>query len=103
MAATINAARAEKTNFRLIRTARPTLLDAITRDSYLRRIHLLARSCCLGWMIDQACFDVANIDCLEDSRLIKLLEDMERARECALDGIPFDDAGLVINPVEHHF
>lgn len=97
MAAVINIARAEKTNLRLVKTARPTQLDAITRESYLRRIRLLGRHCQLYWMIDQACFSIANLDCLEDPLVIKLLEEMERARECSLEGIPFEDADLVIN------
>lgn len=46
-------------------------------------------------MVDQATFNVASLSCLEDCDLIRLVNDMERARECIMDGVSFEDAGLV--------
>jgi len=49
----------------------------------------------LDWLVDQETFNVANVSCLEDCDLIRLLNFMEHARECIVEGIPFEDAGLV--------
>lgn len=84
-----------KPKLRVVTTAKPSIYDSITRDSVLQRIRYLSKAYCLQWLIEQATFNRANVDCLEDHELGALLRDMERARECLVDGVSFDDAGLV--------
>lgn len=94
LAALEGAPRARRP-FRAIQQPKPELYDSITRDSILRRIRYLARAYGLKWQIEQATFNRPNVDCLNDQELSALLRDMERGRECVLEGIGFDDAGLV--------
>lgn len=49
----------------------------------------------LTWLLEQACFNAANVYELDDAAVIALLQRMEKARECIADGISFEDAGLV--------
>lgn len=95
IAARVNGTRPAKPRLRLLTPARPTIYDSITRDSILARVRYLGRAYGLQWAIEQACFNVANVDCLEDNELGALLRDMERARECLNEGISFDEAGLM--------
>lgn len=81
--------------FRLVEKARPTLFDSITRESVLRRIRFLRKAYCLQWLVDQACFDQPSVECLADEQLAQLLRDLETARECIAEGVPFEDADLV--------
>ncbi|MBN5087659.1 hypothetical protein JY460_06020 [Stenotrophomonas maltophilia] len=46
-------------------------------------------------IIDQAVFGLAGIEQLDDEALIQLHKDLERAQECMLDGVSFEDAGLL--------
>lgn len=69
--------------------------DNVTRDAYLRRIRYLARAYRLGWLVDQETFHVAGLDTLENADLSKLLEKMERARECPQFDVSYEDADLV--------
>lgn len=87
--------RSERPKLRLVVPPTPKLLDPIFRDAHLKRILHLQRAYRLQWLVDQATFNVASLSCLEDCDLMRLLADMERARECISDGISFDDAGLV--------
>lgn len=76
------------------------LFDSITRDSILKRVRWLSKTFELQWLVDQTVFNKPNIHCLEDRALAQLLIDMERARECISEGVPFDEAGLIRNKAE---
>lgn len=93
--ARVGGGRSERPKLRLILPPTPKLLDQISRESHLRRIMHLKRAYHLGWLVDQETFNVAAVSCLEDCDLIRLLNFMEHARECIVEGIPFEDAGLV--------
>ena len=80
---------------RAMAPVKPTLYDSITRESVLRRVRYLARAYGLRWMIDQATFNKANLDYLEDHEMSALLRNMERARECPDYDISYQAAGLV--------
>lgn len=67
---------------------------AVTRRYLLRRIRWLAEAYGLGWQIDQATVG-HPLDSLDDDGLRALLSDMEHGRRCCVEGVGFDDAGLV--------
>lgn len=66
----------------------------VTRRYYLRRIRWLADSYGLTWLIDQATLG-HRLDVLDDDELASLLHDLEAGRRCCVEGISFDEAGLV--------
>nr|WP_278253049.1 hypothetical protein [Stenotrophomonas maltophilia] len=66
----------------------------ITRRYCLRRIRWLSESYGLAWIIDQATLG-HGLDTLEDEELTSLLAEMEAGRRCRVEGVGFDDAGLV--------
>ena len=79
-------------------TPTPTSADELvrvpTRRYHLRRIRWLANDWGLAWMVDQATLG-HPIETLEDDDLRALLGDMEQGRRCCVEGVGFDDAGLV--------
>jgi hypothetical protein len=96
----VRGAKRASPKLRLIETPKPILFDSITRDSCLTRIRRLARGYQLHWVVEQATFDTPGLDCLDDSQLLRLLEKLEKARECIAEGISFEDAGLVENSAQ---
>lgn len=69
--------------------------DSVTRSAVIRRIRDLQRMYPLGWLVRQETFHVPALECLEDEELSCLLSDVERGRECLVEGVGFDEAGLV--------
>ena len=51
----------------------------------------------LEWLVEQETFNRPGLDSLEDAELSALLQRMERARECAHDGMAYEEADLVRN------
>jgi hypothetical protein len=90
----------KKPKLRLIQPTPKAIYDSITRACILDRIRTVRRMWHLGWLVDQATFNQPNLDALSDEALAALLRDLERARECIAEGIPFEDAGLVRNLAE---
>lgn len=75
----------------------PRGMDDITRESHCRMIRHFRRrwGYSMQMIIDQAIFGLAGIEQLEDDALIQLHKDMERAHDCMLEGVSFEDAGLL--------
>lgn len=73
----------------------PPGLDNVSRTAMIRRIRDLAKLYYLAWLVRQEVGE-ASIEGLPDDHLTSLLEKMERARECRVEGIAFDEVpGLV--------
>lgn len=75
----------------------PRGMDDLMRESHCKMIRHFRRrwGYPMQMIIDQAVFGLAGIEQLDDEALIQLHKDMERAQECMLDGVSFEDAGLL--------
>lgn len=76
-------------------------LSAAGRKVTCDRIRDLANLYRLDWLVRQeteSCF--GSLEQLHDADLIKLRATIERARECFIEGIAFDEVGLVRNYAE---
>ena len=69
--------------------------DGPSRRACIARIRFLEQSFGLGWMIDQCTFNRTSLHALDDSEMVALLLEMERARHTAPDGIPLEDGDFV--------
>lgn len=85
----------QQPKLRVIKTPKPNIIDAITRDCILRRIRWLRDQYNLNCLIEQATFNTPGIDCLEDAELMQLHREMEDARECCVEGVSIEEAGFI--------
>ena len=93
----------ERPKLRLVRredfAATLSGLDAPTRGLYCNRIRDIARLYRLDWLVRQECSATYGaIEALDDDDLVDLHSTMERARECVVEGVSLDEAGLVRAP-----
>ena len=71
-------------------------LAALQRDVLYSRIRDLANLYWLQWLVRQETMHVLGvIECLTDDELQALLTKVERGVEARMDGVAFEEAGLV--------
>lgn len=68
------------------------------RASLLKRISDLRRMYRLGWLVRQETFTVGKLTDLDDAALLCLLKRMERASQCPVDDVSYEDADLIKTP-----
>jgi hypothetical protein len=77
-------------------TEESALLNAAQRDVLYARIRDLGNLYSLNWLIRQETMDVLGaMECLTDDELNALLAKMERGVEARMDGVAFEEVGLV--------
>lgn len=90
--------RIDRPRLRLVKPQPPPRgMDELMRESHCKMIRHFRRRWGhpMQMIIDQAVFGLAGIEQLDDEALIQLHKDLERAQECMLDGVSFEDAGLL--------
>lgn len=71
-------------------------MSALERDVTYARIRDLGNLYSLNWLIRQETMHVLGVmECLGEDELRALLQTMERGMEARLDGVAFEDVGLV--------
>jgi hypothetical protein len=75
---------------------RPGFLQPFERDMRYQLVRDIARLHGLHWLVRRETQHVdGTIERLDDDDLIRLHGTLRKAQECILDGIGFDDAGLM--------
>jgi hypothetical protein len=77
--------------------AESVIQEGPARTAMLKRITDLKRMYRLGWLVNQETFTIGTIYDLDDAAIACLLKRMERAIECPVDDVSYEDAGLVKN------
>jgi len=93
--------RTIRPKLRVVTPAKTNLLDHFERENHIRRIIYLRDGYRLRWLVDQCAFKAISLWSLDDEEIVKLHALMERARRCIVEGISFEDAGLVASLDEH--
>lgn len=73
----------------------PTQQDAVFRNSRLDRVRWLQRTYNLQVIVKQHTFGRAGLESLSNEELKGLHGELERARECVVEGISLDEGGFI--------
>lgn len=73
----------------------PTHQDAMFRDSRLERVRWLQRTYNLQVVVKQHTFGRMGLESLSNDELKDLHRELERARECVVEGVSLDEAGFI--------